>query len=47
MTGEMPLWLRAIDTAANIFQATATGLAFVVGGLFAYYKFFKKFSQIR
>src|SRR5215211_1836399 len=39
---DVPLWLRSIETTANIFQATATGLAFIIGGLFAYYRFFKE-----
>lgn len=38
----IPLWLRSVETTANIFQSTATGLAFIVGGLFAYYRFFKE-----
>jgi hypothetical protein len=40
--GEVPLWLRSVESTANIFQATATGLAFIVGGLFAYFRFFKE-----
>jgi hypothetical protein len=40
--GEVPLWLRSVQAASGIFQATATGLAFIVGGLFAYYRFFKE-----
>ena len=31
-----------MQATATIFQATATGLAFIVGGLFAYYRFFKE-----
>ncbi len=41
-TGEVPLWLRSIETGAGIFQTTATGLALIIGGLFAYYRFFKE-----
>jgi hypothetical protein len=41
-TGEVPLWLRSIETGSGVFQATATGLALIVGGLFAYYRFFKE-----
>jgi predicted ferric reductase len=40
--GEVPLWLRSVQTTASIFQATATGLAFIIAGLFAYYRFFKE-----
>ena len=40
--GDVPLWLRSVQFASMIFQATATGLAFIVGGLFAYYKLFKE-----
>jgi hypothetical protein len=39
---DVPLWLLSVETTASIFQATATGLAFIVGGLFAYYRFFKE-----
>src|ERR687889_181451 len=39
---DIPLWLSSVETTANIFQATATGMAFIVGGLFAYYRFFKE-----
>jgi hypothetical protein len=39
---DVPLWLRSVKTTAGIFQATATGLTFIVGGLFAYYRFFKE-----
>ena len=39
---EVPLWLRSVVATASIFQATATGLAFIIGGLFAYYRFFKE-----
>jgi hypothetical protein len=39
---EIPLWLRSVETTASIFQATVTGLAFIIGGLFAYYRFFKE-----
>ncbi len=39
---EVPLWLRSVQATASIFQATATGLAFIIGGLFAYYRFFKE-----
>lgn len=40
--GEVPLWLRSVQAVSGIFQATATGLAFIIGGLFAYYRFFKE-----
>jgi hypothetical protein len=40
--GDVPLWLRSVEAASGILQATATGLAFIVGGLFAYYTFFKE-----
>jgi len=39
---EMPLWLRYVEAGARIFQATVTSLAFIVGGVFAYYRFFKE-----
>lgn len=41
-TNEVPLSLRNIEVGARIFQATVTGLAFIVGGIFAYYRFFKE-----
>jgi hypothetical protein len=38
----VPLWLQRVDTGARIFQASATGLAFIIGGIFAYYRFIKE-----
>ncbi|MGH3086153.1 MAG: hypothetical protein ACRDSJ_02395 [Rubrobacteraceae bacterium] len=39
---DSPAWLAGVETASGIFEATVTGLAFIFGGLFAYYKFFKE-----
>lgn len=38
----VPLWLRSVETGSGIFQASVTGLALIIGGLFAYYRFFKE-----
>jgi len=43
----VPLWLQRVDTGARIFQAFATGLAFVIGGIFAYYRFIKERTHAR
>ena len=34
--------MQRIDTGARVFQASATGLAFNIGGIFAYYRFVKE-----
>jgi hypothetical protein len=41
-SNEVAIWLRNVRTGASIFQASVTGLALIVGGLFAYYRFFKE-----
>jgi hypothetical protein len=41
-TNETPLWLRNVETGAHVFQYAATGLGIIIGGIFAYYRFFKE-----
>lgn len=39
---EIPLWLREMEAWANIFQAVATPVLIAIGGVFAWYKFFRQ-----
>jgi hypothetical protein len=38
----VPLWLRNVQAGADVFQKMATGGGVIVGGLFAYFRFFKE-----
>lgn len=39
---EVPLWIREIQAWAAIFQAVAMPILVAIGGVFAYYKFFRQ-----
>lgn len=39
---EVPLWLRNVQTGADIFQKLVTALAIPVGATWAYFRFFKE-----
>lgn len=38
----MPLWLRYLQAAADVFQKMVAGSAIIIAGIFAYYRFFKE-----
>lgn len=39
---EVPLWLRNVQAGADVFQKLVTALAIAVGGIWAYFRFFKE-----
>lgn len=38
----MPVWLQELEAWARIFQAFATPILIAIGGIFAWYKFFRR-----
>lgn len=38
---EIPLWIQETESWSNILQSIITALGIIVGGFFAYFKFFK------